>query len=145
MTPAKSKTVTGLLALFLGGLGAHRFYLGQWWGVFYVLLCCTLVPTIAGIVEAVIIFRMSDEKWLEKHGAKAQAAGVFQKTISPPPITSQPTQPTQTATSAPSISKPSFSKPCGKCGNKLTMYEQVEKTGLCTACTLADKGLLPNG
>jgi len=29
----KSKVVAALLALFLGALGIHRFYLGQWWGV----------------------------------------------------------------------------------------------------------------
>jgi hypothetical protein len=38
----KSKTVAVLLALFLGGLGIHRFYLGSW-GLGLVLLGLTLV------------------------------------------------------------------------------------------------------
>lgn len=30
----KSKVAAGVLGIFLGGLGVHRFYLGQWWGFF---------------------------------------------------------------------------------------------------------------
>lgn len=38
----KSKTTAGLLALFLGGAGAHKFYLGQWkMGLLYLLFIWT--------------------------------------------------------------------------------------------------------
>ena len=64
----KSKVVAGVLALFLGGLGIHRFYLGQWWGLFYLLLCWTFVPAIIALVEAIVFFCTSDDAWSEKYG-----------------------------------------------------------------------------
>ena len=60
--------VAGTLALFLGGLGIHRFYLGQWWGVFYLLLCWTLVPSIIAFIEGIVFFSTSDENWDRKFG-----------------------------------------------------------------------------
>jgi TM2 domain-containing membrane protein YozV len=44
-TDKKSKIVAGLLALFLGRFGAHKFYHGSWgWGIFY------LVTTIVSVI-----------------------------------------------------------------------------------------------
>jgi TM2 domain-containing membrane protein YozV len=41
-----------ILALLLGGFGAHRFYLGQRsWGITYLLFCWTLIPLVASWVE----------------------------------------------------------------------------------------------
>lgn len=35
----KDKLAAALLAIFLGGLGIHKFYLGmKWWGLFYLLV-----------------------------------------------------------------------------------------------------------
>lgn len=46
------------LAFLLGGLGAHRFYLGQiWQGVLYVLFCWTWVPAILALFEAFLMSR----------------------------------------------------------------------------------------
>ncbi|RKO71209.1 TM2 domain-containing protein [Sphingobacterium puteale] len=42
----KDKTTAALMAFFLGGFGAHRFYLGQiGLGFLYLLFCWTLIPT----------------------------------------------------------------------------------------------------
>jgi hypothetical protein len=62
----KSKIVAGFLALFLGGFGIHRFYLGQWWGIFYLLFFWTFVPAIVAFVEAIVFFCSSDEAWSRK-------------------------------------------------------------------------------
>jgi len=52
----KSPTTAVLLALFLGGLGAHKFYLGQTGlGVLYLVFCWTYIPAILGLVEAFVI------------------------------------------------------------------------------------------
>jgi TM2 domain-containing membrane protein YozV len=67
-TQGKSKVVAGVLALFLGGLGIHRFYLGQWWGLFYLLFCWTFIPSIIALVEAIVFFCTSDDAWAEKYG-----------------------------------------------------------------------------
>ena len=45
-----------LLALFLGGLGAHRFYLGQvGLGVLYLVFVWTFVPSIVAFVELFLL------------------------------------------------------------------------------------------
>ena len=65
----KNRTVAALLALFLGGVGAHKFYLGQiGFGIIYVIFCWTLLPAIASIIEFVIIVTTSDEKFNQKYG-----------------------------------------------------------------------------
>lgn len=53
----RKKGMTGvLLALLLGGIGAHRFYLGQiGWGIVYVLFCLTGIPMILGVIEAFLM------------------------------------------------------------------------------------------
>lgn len=52
----KNPTAGVLLALFLGGLGAHRFYMGQTGlGILYLCFCWTLVPGIAAFVEAFLM------------------------------------------------------------------------------------------
>ena len=50
----KRQITAGLLALLLGGLGFHKFYLGAWgWGLLYIALCWTWVPAIVALVEGV--------------------------------------------------------------------------------------------
>jgi len=47
-----------LLALFLGGFGFHKFYLGQpGLGVLYLLFCWTFIPSIISVVEACFMGR----------------------------------------------------------------------------------------
>lgn len=60
----KNKNVAGLLGIFLGGLGIHKFYMGRHGqGLLYLLLCWTYVPAIIGFVEGIIYFADSDEKF----------------------------------------------------------------------------------
>jgi TM2 domain-containing membrane protein YozV len=48
----KSGTAGVLLALLLGGVGAHKFYMGQvGWGVVYVLFFWTFIPGLIALVE----------------------------------------------------------------------------------------------
>ena len=72
----KSKVAAGLLALFLGLLGIHRFYLGQIWGLAYLLpfvfLFWTgfvpLILIIVCLVEAIVFFCTNDIEWNQKYG-----------------------------------------------------------------------------
>ena len=53
---AKSKLVAGLLAIFLGGLGIHNFYLGYTGkGVAQLLLSCTGISAIWALIEGIMI------------------------------------------------------------------------------------------
>jgi TM2 domain-containing membrane protein YozV len=57
----KSRITAALLAFFLGGLGFHKFYLGQTVaGVFYLLFSWTLIPGIIAFFETIGLLVMSD-------------------------------------------------------------------------------------
>ena len=52
----KSRLCAALLAFFLGGLGIHRFYIGKTTsGIFMLLFCWTLIPSIIAFVDFIII------------------------------------------------------------------------------------------
>lgn len=52
----RSKIVAGILGICLGGFGVHRFYLGYTGiGIIQLLLCCTGVSAIWGMIEGIII------------------------------------------------------------------------------------------
>lgn len=73
----KEKATAGVLAFFLGGLGVHRFYLGQWWGIFYLIFWGTLIPSIVSFIEAFVFWFTSNERWNQKYGqVPAASAGV---------------------------------------------------------------------
>ncbi len=67
----RSKVAAALLALFLGAFGFHRFYLGQWWGIFYLLFFWTYIPSLVSLVETFVFLFTSDQKWNEKYGNKS--------------------------------------------------------------------------
>ena len=50
-----NKTVYLLLAFFLGGLGAHKFYAGKIGaGICYLLFCWTYVPAFIAFIEFIV-------------------------------------------------------------------------------------------
>jgi TM2 domain-containing membrane protein YozV len=65
----KSKLAAALFALFLGGLGIHKFYLGQTgWGIAYLLMCWTLIPALVGFIEGILFLVMSESDFNHKYG-----------------------------------------------------------------------------
>lgn len=63
----KNKASAILLAVFLGGFGAHRFYLGQpIKGVIYLLFFWTLIPWFIAWVDVIVFLAMSEEKFNSK-------------------------------------------------------------------------------
>lgn len=68
----KKKSVATFFAVVLGTLGAHKFYLGRpIWGVIYLLLCTTTIPTVLGLIEGLFLLLMSDEKFNKKYNSIA--------------------------------------------------------------------------
>ncbi|MCW3836491.1 TM2 domain-containing protein [Sphingomonas canadensis] len=58
-----------VLALLVGGLGIHKFYLGRiGWGIVYLLLCWTFIPAFVAFIEALTYVFMSDEAFHAKYG-----------------------------------------------------------------------------
>jgi len=96
----KSKIAAGLLGILLGGLGAHKFYLGSWgWGLIFlacspfcgggilytlitfvtlgfgaILFPLLFVGSICGLIEGIIYLTMSDEAFAEKYPVETQGA-----------------------------------------------------------------------
>lgn len=65
---SKSKTTAGVLAILLGGFGAHKFYLGRWgWGIIYLLFCWTYIPAIIGFIEGIMYLASSPNNFARKH------------------------------------------------------------------------------
>lgn len=64
---SKSRITTSLLAILLGGLGIHFFYLEAWgWGLISILLCWTYLPAIAGLILGIRYLTMSDKEFERK-------------------------------------------------------------------------------
>jgi TM2 domain-containing membrane protein YozV len=71
-----------VLALLLGGLGLHKFYLnkpGQ--GVFYLLFCWTFIPAVIGLIEGLSYLFMNDEAFQRRF-----VNGAAQKPVDKRPI-----------------------------------------------------------
>ena len=65
----KSKLAAALFALFLGGIGIHKFYLGRiGWGIVYLLFCWTVIPAIIGFIEGILLLIMSQSDFNRKYG-----------------------------------------------------------------------------
>ena len=67
-TEKKDRMVAGILALLLGGLGVHKFYLeNPGAGLLYLCFCWTGIPEIIGIIEGIIYLTESDEEFQREH------------------------------------------------------------------------------
>jgi TonB family protein len=67
-TPVKSQNVTVVLAVLIGALGVHRFYLGKiLTGVLYLLFCWTGIPALLAYIEAVVYTFTSQDSWARQH------------------------------------------------------------------------------
>jgi TM2 domain-containing membrane protein YozV len=65
----KSKLAAALFALFLGGLGIHKFYLGQTgWGILYLVFCWTFIPALLGFIEGILFLVMNEDDFNRKYG-----------------------------------------------------------------------------
>ncbi len=63
----KTKAALTLWGIFLGGFGAHKFYMGSWgWGIVYLATCWLYVPFIIALVEWIRYVLMSDDEFNAK-------------------------------------------------------------------------------
>ena len=64
----KNKYVAGILAILLGDLGIHKFYLGRIGsGILYLLFCWTGIPAIIGLIEGIIYLCTDDDTFQVKY------------------------------------------------------------------------------
>ncbi len=65
---AEKKVPAGILGILLGGLGVHRFYLGDTTGgIIRILLSCLCVGGIIGLIEGIIYLTKSDEDFVKEY------------------------------------------------------------------------------
>jgi TM2 domain-containing membrane protein YozV/Tfp pilus assembly major pilin PilA len=73
----KTHTVAGLWCAFLGGFGAHRFYLGSVvTGILSVLFFWTYIPAIVAYIDLMIIAFSSETTWANKYNGGKKSAPV---------------------------------------------------------------------
>lgn len=80
----RNKTTAGVFALLLGGLGAHKFYLGRGGqGVLYLIFFWTFIPAVVGFIEGIVYLTMSDHEFNAKYNQGMMFA--FAAPAPPPP------------------------------------------------------------
>jgi len=65
---SKSKVTAGVLAIILGGVGAHKFYLGHTGlGILFLCFFWTAIPALIGLIEGILYLTKSDEEFYEEY------------------------------------------------------------------------------
>lgn len=67
-TSSRNRIAAALLALFFGGIGVHKFYLGQTRaGLLYLCFFWTLIPSILAFVAFITLLTQSDADFARKY------------------------------------------------------------------------------
>jgi TM2 domain-containing membrane protein YozV len=64
----RNRVTAALFAIFLGGLGVHKFYLGKaGQGILYLVFCWTFIPAIVSFIEGLIYLSMAEDAFQQKY------------------------------------------------------------------------------
>ena len=79
----KSKGTAAILCFFFGGIGIHKFYLGQGgMGVAYLIFCWTFIPAVIAFFEFFILLFMNEDEFNRKfNGGLANGGGSMQQNV----------------------------------------------------------------
>lgn len=82
----KNKLAAAVLAFFLGGFGAHKFYLGRpGMGLLYLFFCWTGIPSFVAVIEAILLLVSSEEQFHIKYNAQYLLAANLNPALTPTP------------------------------------------------------------
>lgn len=71
--PVRSKIAAGILAIILGGLGIHKFYLGKiGQGVLMLMFAWTGIPGLIGLIQGILYLTQSDEEFCIKNQVRVE-------------------------------------------------------------------------
>jgi TM2 domain-containing membrane protein YozV len=69
----KDRIAAAALALWLGGFGVHKFYLGRTGlGVLYLIFFWTGIPGLIAWIEGITYLAKSNEAWAQEYGGPVQ-------------------------------------------------------------------------
>ena len=63
----KSRVAAAIMAFSFGLFGLHRFYLGKWWGILYLLFFWTYIPVLISWIEGIVFLCSDQKKWNKKY------------------------------------------------------------------------------
>ena len=71
----RNRTIAAVTAFFFGGLGIHKFYLGNALaGLVYLLFCWTLIPSLVGMFEGIRYALMNEGEFQRRYAGWIGAA-----------------------------------------------------------------------
>ncbi|MFO0635186.1 MAG: NINE protein [Nannocystaceae bacterium] len=87
----KDKSTAAILALFMGGLGVHKFYLGRIGaGLVYLVFSLTFIPAILGLIDFFILALMDPDEFNRRYNGTALGPSSVVVNMLPPVHYPQP-------------------------------------------------------
>ncbi len=81
----KDKSTAAILALFMGGLGVHKFYLGRIGsGIVYLLFSLTFIPAVLGLIDFFILALMDPDEFNRRYNGTALGPSPVVFNVLPP-------------------------------------------------------------
>lgn len=66
----KDKSTATMLCFFLGGVGAHHYYLGNTGrGILYTVFCISLIPSVVAFIEFIMLATMNTNEFHLKYNS----------------------------------------------------------------------------
>lgn len=66
--PTRNRWVAILLAILLGGIGIHKFYLRRYIsGVLYLVFCWTFIPLFLSFLDALVYLIIPSKEWRQRY------------------------------------------------------------------------------
>jgi TM2 domain-containing membrane protein YozV len=115
----KNKNIAAVLAFFLGGLGAHKFYLGKTGqGILYLVFVWTFIPAFIALIDMLILLCMSDEEFDRKYN-QTEIARQSPQSYGQPSYNNQSSNNAQSYCPNCGALNSRDNKFCSKCGNRI--------------------------
>lgn len=82
----KDKNVAAILALFLGAIGVHKFYLGRIGaGILYMMFSWTFIPSVLGLIDFFVLALMDKDEFDRRYNGSNMLQAPVVVNMLPPP------------------------------------------------------------
>jgi len=81
----KDKNTAAILALFMGGIGVHKFYLGRIGaGIIYLVFSLTFIPAVLGLIDFFVLALMDQDEFNRRYNGTNALPGPVVVNMLPP-------------------------------------------------------------